>query len=82
MKEPLLEFNVSKGGDNEEDYDYYDYEYPSYGEEDECTKASKKRDCSIYGEARDETMIQENKKCSDFEKDGYYCVPHGACKVW
>ena len=49
------------------------YDYDDYFDEKEV-------DCEPYGKAKKITEDLEKKKCSEFAKDGFRCVPFYGCK--
>ena len=56
--------------------DYYDYsDNYSYDYDPEII------DCSLFGEAANETLDPENKKCEEFEEDGYRQSIPRKCRI-
>ena len=65
--------------DEYETYDYayrdnYDYSY------DYLERPPENVNCSLYEGPKKITEDLENKKCTEFNEEGYRCVPFYACK--
>ena len=67
---------------NVEDYDYDDYSYrDNYDYSYEYLERPPENvNCSLFEGPKKITEDLENKKCTEFNEEGYRCVPFYACK--